>query len=74
MDSPALGASVARRGAPLLDGFDRAGLVARAEEQAVADLDGTGLDAPGENAAFVEAINVLESENAAVDDREGRRP
>src|SRR5581483_9892232 len=51
-----------RRGAPALDGLDRADLVAGREEETIADLERSGLDAAGEDAALVEAIDVLDGE------------
>ena len=61
-DALAGGGVVARRRVPAFDGFDGAGLVAGREEQPVADLERAALDAAGEDAALVEAIDILDGE------------
>jgi len=59
-DGLAGGGGVRGRGAPALDGFYRADFVCGREDQPVANLDASGFDPPGENAAPVKAINILD--------------
>ena len=54
------GGVVDGRRVPTFDGFDGAGFAGRREDEAVADFNCAGLDAAGENATFVETINVLD--------------
>ena len=53
------GSSAGRR-VPALDGFDRAGLVGRRKNKSIANFDRAGFDAPGQDAALVKPVNVLD--------------
>ncbi len=72
MDSPACGLG-GWRGVPAFNCFDRADLVAGRKDNAVAHLDRAGFDAPGQDAALVETINVLDgkTQRLAVGPRRG---
>src|SRR6267154_149491 len=54
--------AVARRRVPPLDAFDGAALVGWGENQPISYLERTGLDSAGQNAAFIETVNILDRE------------